>query len=341
MNFDLETFIENFFTCNGAVVEKNGSNLEVLAPRKLAHKVGIPDFCSLKIGNENPDGYAIHYGSQLLESIAETACSNIPFTIAQLNFHYLKSQGFDRLIQDLFRFENAIVRVENTAEVKTEYILLNCRYMAQSDEQKEGLIPLGFNLETGAPVDHMETMLDTVEKKFEIEGLDVPLEEKKMQKIMGWVQHRASKLIRIQIEPFVDSMNRRYQRDVSNLSEYYAELAKEMTKALKRPGLSAELIAERKEKIDLIPDEMTKKKEDLFKKYSIKVNLRLSSVMLIRTPAVKLFCRAEVGRRQKQVSLCFNPITKSLDPLICPKCGQETFQIHFNKLLHPCCLQCN
>jgi hypothetical protein len=86
---------------------------------------------------------------------------------------------------------------------------------------------------------------------------------------------------------------------------------------------------------------MTKKKEDLFNKYSIKVNLKLSSVILIRTPAVKLFCRAEVGRRQKQFGLYFNPITKSLDPLICPKCDQETFQIHFNKLLYPCCLQCS
>jgi hypothetical protein len=99
-------------------------------------------------------------------------------------------------------------------------------------------------------------------------------------------------------------MNRRYQRDVNNLSEYYTELTNEMKKALKRPGLSAELMAERQEKIDLIPDEMTKKKEDLFKKYSIRVNLRLSSVMLIRTPAVKLFCRAEVGRRQKQFRAC-------------------------------------
>jgi hypothetical protein len=341
MSFDLETFVENFFTCNGAVIEKNGSNWEVLAPPKLAHKIGIPDFCSLKIGSENSDGYAIHYGSQLLERIANTACDTIPVTIAQLNFHYLKSQGFDRLIQDLFRFDNAVVRVQNTAEIKTDYILLTCHYLAQSDEQKEGVLPLCFNLDTGAPIDRMETMLDTVEKKFEIEGVDVSFEEKKMQEIIRWVQERASKLIGIKIKPFVDSMNRRYQRDVNNLSEYYAELTKEMTKALKRPGLSTELLAERQEKIDLIPDEMTKKKEDLFNKYSIKVNLRLSSVILIRTPAVKLFCRAEVGRRQKQFGLYFNPITKSLDPLICPKCGQDTFQIHFSKLLDPCCLQCS
>jgi Tfp pilus assembly protein PilP len=78
-------------------------------------------------------------------------------------------------------------------------------------------------------------------------------------------------------------MNRRYQRDVNNLSEYYTELTNEMKKVLKRPGLSAELMAERQEKNDLIPDEMTKKKEDLLKKYSIRVNLRLRGCL--KTPS--------------------------------------------------------
>ena len=340
MNFDLETFVENFFTCQGAIIEKSGSNLDVLAPQKLARRVGIPNFCSLKIGHENPNGCAVHYGSQLLENIAAAACDTVPLTITQLTFHYLKSEGFDRLIQDLFGFDNAIVGVENSAKVKTEYIILTCRYLAQSDEQKEGLIPFGFNLETGAPVDKLESMLDSVAKKYEVEGLDAALDEKKIQKIIKWVQGRALKLIKIRIEAFVESMNRRFKRDVANLNEYYMELKKEMTKALKRPGISLELMAEREKKIDLIPDELAKKKEDLFKKYSIKVNLRLSGVKLIRTPAVKLFCKADIGRRQKHFTLFFNPITKSIDPLLCAKCSEETFQVHFNKLLHPCCPQC-
>jgi hypothetical protein len=340
MNFDLEMFVENFFASRGAIIEKSGSNMDVLAPRNLARRIGIPNFCSLKIGNENSNDYAIHYGSKLIESITEAACETVPLTIAQLSFHYLKSGGFDRLVQDLFGFDNAVVRVENSAEVKTEYTILTCRYLAQSDEQKEGVIPLGFNLETGAPVDNIESMLDSVEKKYEVEGLDAGLGEEKIRKIIKWMQNRALKLIKIRIEPFVESMNRRFKRDVANLNEYYVELKKEMTKALKRPGLSSDLMAEREKKINLIPDELTKKKEDLFKKYSIKVNLRLSGVMLIRTPAVKLFCRADIGRRQKHFTLFFNPVTKSIDPLLCAKCGEETFQVHFNKLLHPCCIQC-
>ena len=116
------------------------------------------------------------------------------------------------------------------------------------------------------------------------------------------MQRRAPRILEAQIEPFRDSMNRRFRRDVNNLEEYYAELKQEMTENLTRSGLSEQLVQERKEKIDLIPDELAKKKDDLFKKYSIKVKLELSGAMLIRTPAVKLFCQATIGRRKKPIT---------------------------------------
>ncbi|MBC2744433.1 MAG: hypothetical protein HGJ93_15685 [Desulfosarcina sp.] len=287
---DLETFVQQFFTSRGADIDKKGGRLDVLAPRELARRIGIPDLCSLKIGSEDPDGYGVHYGSPLLEKIAEIACDTVPLTIVRLAFHYIKSQGFDRLIQELFTFRGAVVRVKNTATVKTEYLLLTCRFLAQSDEQKEGLVPLAFNLETGAPAGGIEAMLDTTEKKYETGRLGAAFEEEKMRMITQWVRRQAPKILEAQIESFRDSMNRRFRRDVANLEEYYAELKQEMTENLMRSGLSEQLIQERKEKIGLIPDEMAKKKDDLFKKYSIKVKLKLSGSMLIRTPAVKLFC---------------------------------------------------
>jgi hypothetical protein len=61
--------------------------------------------------------------------------------------------------------------------------------------------------------------------------------------------------------------------------------------------------------------------------------------MLIRTPAVKLFCQATIGRRKKPLTLLYNPINKSLDPLVCQGCGDGTYQIHFCDELHLLCSQ--
>jgi hypothetical protein len=336
----LETFVQRFFASHGADIEQGDTKLHVLTPRKLARQIGIPEFCSLKIGDPDDSDYGVHYGSPLLERIAEVACETVPFTVVQLTFHYLKSQGFARLLRDLFTFHGAVAQVDNAAEVKTDYLLLNCHYLAQSDEQKEGLVPLAFHLETGAPVGNLKTMLDVTEKTFEPGGLSAGLEDAKLRQITQWVQRRAPKIVEMQIESFRESMNRRFRRDVVNLEEYYSELQKEMAETLKRPGLTEQLILERKEKIALIPDEMAKKKDDLFKKYSIKVKLRLSGAMLIRTPAVKLFCRAAIGRRKINFPLYYNPIDKSLDPMVCAGCGDGTYQIYFCHKLHLLCPQC-
>jgi len=340
LNLGLENFVKGFFTSRGADIDQNGSRLDVLAPRELAERIGLPTFSSLKIGDEDPDGFGVHYGSPLLEKIAEAAGDTVPLAAVRLSFHYIKSQGFDRLIKDLFTFHGALIKVKNTAQIQTVYLLLNCCFLAQSDEQKEGLFPLVFNLDTGAPIGEMEAMLDTTEKVFESGDFDDNFEVEKQQQIIQWVQQRAPMIIETHIGPFRDSMNRRFRRDVSNLEAYYDELKQEMTQKLKRPGLSAQLIEERNEKINLIPEELDKKKNDLFKKYSIKINLWLIGAMLIRTPAVKLFCEATVGRRKRQLTLFYNPVNKSIDPLVCEGCGNGIAHIIFCDQLHSLCPRC-
>jgi hypothetical protein len=339
-NQTLEVFIHRFFACQGAVVEKRAMGLDVLVPGKLARRIGIPEYCHLSVDGESKESLNVNYGSPLLEKITQAAGQRIPLSVVRLRFHYLKSQGFDRLIRNWFSFQGAIVRVDNTAEVFTEYLLLTCRYLAQSDEQKEGLLPLAFNLETGAPVGNLEAMLDTTEKEFAPGGPCSPFEAEKIDAITTWVNRQAPKWVEVQIQPFRDSMNRRFKRDVANLEAYYTELKQEMTDNLRRSGLSKQLIEERKEKIALIPEEMAKKKDDLFKKYSIRIKIELSGAMLIRTPAVKLFCKATIGRRHKPFSLLYNPIDKSLDPLVCDGCGQAATAIHFCDRLHVLCSGC-
>jgi hypothetical protein len=339
-NHSLEEFVERFLADRGAAIEKRESYLDVLSPRQLAQRIGIPDYCSLTVGSGAPEGLSVNYGSPLLEKIIQAAGAQIPLAIVRLRFHYLKSQGFDRLVKDVFTFRGAIVQVDNTAEVLAEYLLLTCRYLAQSDEQKEGLISLAFNLETGALVGNLEEMLDTTEKAFEPDGRCKPFEAEKIEAITQWVGQKAPHRVEAQIQPFRDSMNRRFSRDVANLEAYYAELKQEMTDNLSRSGLSEQLIQERKEKIALIPEEMAKKKDDLFKKYSIKVKIELSGAILIRTPAVKLYCKAAVGRHKKTFTLFYNPIDKSLDPLVCEGCGHDAVVVHFCGQFHLLCPRC-
>jgi len=77
--------------------------------------------------------------------------------------------------------------------------------------------------------------------------------EGKIRKIIGWVERHTKAVLKEEIAPFEDSMNRRFRRDVASLEEYYTDLEQEMTKSLERPGLSGQLIQDRQKKSACYP----------------------------------------------------------------------------------------
>ncbi len=350
MNFDSgkepNDFACGFFRDNGAAVEKHDNGFEAILPESLSRVLKIPEY--LDINNESPaesgpqpeNTYSVQYGSPLLDKIVTIATKQVPLLSCRLKFDYLKSQGFDRLIKTQFTINKSVGRVENTASIMTEYLNLTCRYLAQSDEQKEGLINLVFNLETGANTADMDSKIAYAAKDFNISKRTTNWNDKKIKDIMQWVQKGAEDTIAKITGPFHESMTRRFRRDATNLEEYYDSLKKEMETSLQKPGLSARLIKDRKDKIALIPDELTKKKDDLFKKYSIKVKITLCGLMLITTPAVKILYRTSIGRKNKQFSLIYNPISKRIDPLVCEACKKSTFNVYFCDNLHLLCPDC-
>ncbi|WDN87674.1 hypothetical protein BuS5_00642 [Desulfosarcina sp. BuS5] len=344
MSFDtdnqLKLFVEQFIKSHGGEAVNNQDGLEALLPEKLAAELSEPEYLNLQFGADSKGDHKISYGSPLLDKIVNSACRELPISVCRLNFQYLKTQGFNRLIKELFAFSNAVGHVDCTARVMTEYILLQCKYLAQSDEQKEGLLAFVFNLETGSEVPAMAWVLDDVEKKFKLNKNKINFSEEKIKTLLNSVQRNAGPALAPELEPFQASMNRRYRRDVTNLDEYYAALQQEMEESLKRPGLSEQLITDRKEKIALIPDELAKKKDDLFKKYSIRVSLELCGAMLIRTPAVKVLYQASIGRSITNISMFYNPATKSMDPLVCRKCKKSTFNPYFSDDLQIFCPDC-
>ncbi len=343
---ELEHFVCRFLETHGAVLEKNRKGFEALLPESLSGLLETPEYIHINkgssdTGTESRHAYSINYGSHLLEKMVNAACAQVPLLACQLEFDYLKSAGFERLIKEQFDFHGSVGKVESTARIKTEYLFLTCRYIAQSDEQKEGIVSLIFNLETGAFVPHMALMLSSAAMNFITGKKAATWGDKQIKEIMEWVREQAKEIIAEELGPFQKSMTRRFKRDVANLEEYYAGLKEEMEKSLERPGLSDQLIKDRQEKIALLPDELAIKKDDLFKKYSIKVKVEPCSAMLISTPAIKILYKASIGRKRKNFSMIYNPVAKSVDPLVCQGCGRSATSFYFCDDLHLLCPVCS
>lgn len=344
MRFDsdqtLEHFVCRFLKNRGAILEKSSKGFSVLLPDHLSKLLQTSEFIQIDTDPDSESICSVNFGSPLLEKMVNAACESVPLIECHLHFDYLKSQGFDSLIRNQFAFYGAVGKVESFAEVRTEYLMLACTYLAQSDEQKEGFIKLIFNLESGARIADMEQNMGLAVSGFQTKEKPISWGKEKILKIIKWVGCHIEADLAEEIAPFRDSMNRRLRRDVASLEEYYTDLEQEMKASLERPGLSAQLIQERQEKMGLLPDELARKTDDLLKKYSIRVNIKLCGAMLIRTPAVKVLYRVSVGRKQQRLSMIYNPANKSLDPQVCRGCGLSTFSVHFCRHLHLLCPNC-
>ncbi len=342
-NQELEEFACRFLENQGAVLERNEQGFEALLPENLSEVLGTSEHININTGSdpESEGVYSINHGSSLLEKMVDAVCcGDVPLLACQLQFDYLKREGFDRLIKEQFFFSKSVGKTENRAKINTGYIFLTCRYTAQSDEQKHGLLSLVFNLETGAYVPHMAELFSATGKNF------IPLQKPvwkdgQLEMVMKCIKEQSKGILMDELNSFHETMTRRFRRDAANLEEYYHALEKEMEKNLERHSLSEELVKERREKIGLLPDELERKRDDLFKKYSIKVNVEPCAAMLINTPAVKVLYSIFIRRTRKNVSLIYNPVTKVLDPLVCQGCGKSITNIYFCNHLHLLCSMCN
>lgn len=162
-----------------------------------------------------------------------------------------------------------------------------------------------------------------------------------LHKILGGLKKAAGGAVLRETAGFQERMNRKFRRDVSNLGEYYRSLETEMRQSLDCSGLSDQLVQDRRAKIALVPEELARKKDDLFKKYSIRIAIVPCAVLLVATPAVKVLMRVCIGRKQKAIPAFYNPVTKTMDPLVCEGCQGSATRIGFCDQAHLLCPDCN
>lgn len=347
---ELADFIRRFLDRHGAAVEERDEGLDVLVPEPLLEPLGTPEFIRLEAETGpapvRPAGasvrptFSMGYGSEFLERVLRLACAEVPVLTCRLDFHYIKGQGFDALIQECFQFKGGLGRVDQWAKVLAHYMVLTCRYKAQSDEQKEGLCELPFNLETGAQVPGLASGLETASRRYN-QNASVPKElSEPLRMVFGGIQKAAGEAVLRETAGFEESMNRKLRRDAAHLEEYYRSLELEMRQSLERSGLSDQLVQDRRAKIALIPEELARKKEDLFKKYSIRIGIVPCAVLLVATPAVKVLLRVAIGKKQKAIAAFYNPVTKTMDPLVCEGCRGSATRLGFCDQAHMLCPDC-
>lgn len=304
----------------GALVESSEpQGLEAMLPENLRQALGAAEFLRLGFGAEAPAGaeraslesdWLEKFGRLLDERgrrLRFAADGAVP-TLAHI----------ERTVERNVVLQNAIYRLSQIEQAWTRYLIFIFRYIAISDEKREGIVRFGINLINGSAIDPMvDQMLATALEESETVTKPAPAQlpaDWTAEKLKQTVTRAAPLRVRANLGQFVNGMQRRLDRDLERLHEYFGGLREESWRKLKRQKGDGE---RERLRIEAAEREYLAKVADLKQKYDLRVRIEpVQTLELIsQVKRVELVVKRRKGERK--LTLDWNPIARQLDPLPC------------------------
>jgi hypothetical protein len=201
------------------------------------------------------------------------------------------------------------------------------RFTAVSDEKREGLISLGFNLATGAVINDILARLRPVLAQPE---WHIPAAATKRVAEAAWSQAtlvgRLDPLLdgeaRANVEPFLRAMRRRLERDRNRVHAYHDELRRASLKRLetlaRAEGERAQADRRRETlRVEAIEREYRVKLDDLRRNYALRVTVEWVQALDLYVPVHRFDVLIRRRKGERLIQLDWHPLVKAAEPPLC------------------------
>lgn len=328
----LREFVADALELSGAVVEPlEPEGLEVLSPEPVSRVMGWGEVARLGFGVERPSGALLlglegdwldRFGALLGEKGRWSERQATPFSMAAPG-------DPERLVQRALELPNAVARLHKSIKTWTRYLLLTFRYTAVSDEKREGLVQLAFNIGTGSAFNSL--LIERLQSALECENdWQAPEPGARSAAGPGWaaqlVQTRVPALlehrVRADLEPFLKAMQRRLERDRNRVHGYHDDLRKTALRRLAaidgNKGEKAETERKRETmRVEAIEREYRAKLDDLRHNYALRVTVDWVQTLELYMPVHRFEVEVRRRKSERMVRLDWHPLVRAVEPPVC------------------------
>ncbi len=318
----LPEVMSDILAFQGAIIEKTADEgLEFLSPPSLAAILGIPEHGKMSFTYQSSHGEAISagYDSDLFRAMANVFSGKSRLAMAAYSSPSLNIEKMSGSIAEKIILTNATFRLQKAETRAVNYLLGFFQYTALSDEKKEGLIPLlvsDLNLATCAPGEHIMEIMEGLQEA-------VPDQKPKPEitKVFQAACSAVSTVVGEELSPFIKSLDKRLNRDIKRVFEYYETIKIETQKAVGKRALSGEQSVEKKrEKVNAIETEKRWKIQDLISKYALNISIEPVAAIVIETQSPVFWLEIKRRLSSRPFPLTYNPLLRKWDPLPCESC---------------------
>ena len=339
MRSSLSDFTAHLLMESGAVVEPSGDGLEVLLPAEVARVLEIPEHAKLSFSGESQGGISLSYDSEVLKKMASLMGDRGRFSTVGLVPSPVRLEKLEDRLGDKVSFHNAAFHVQRKEEQRISYLLGYCKYSARSDDRQEGIIGCLVNEVNLAVQKATPETLELIAHNAE-----EPTGEAKPEsgeRVLQALWRAQVKIVKEALRDFLVSVERRMNRDIQRVYDYYQTLIHEHRQLLEKRSAAVDEKEKTLSKIEAIERELKGKMQDLIGKFSL--DLQIEPISFIRIEAMSPIFWLSVKRKKdaRTFPLTYNPILKSLDPLPCEACfyPEKGYYVCDDRL-HIVCRQC-
>jgi hypothetical protein len=329
---ELRDFVADLLERRGAAVEALGSDrLEVLAPAPLQRRLGWTELTQLGFGTEQAAGtVAIALEGDWLDRFGALLADEGRWSERELRLPAPVPPPSDpeRVLDRALDLPNAIWRFQGMSATWTRCLMLAFRLTALSDEKREKLIWLGFNLATGAVISDILAQL----RPALVQTADWHLPDTATRRAAGpgWssaqLAARLRPLLRREardgMEPFLRTMRRRLERDRDRVLAYHNDLREASLNRLaaldRARGERAEADRRRETlRVEAIEREYHAKLEDLRRNYALRIAVEWVQALEIYVPVQRFEVLIRRRKGERVIRLDWHPLVRTLERPLC------------------------
>lgn len=341
----LATFTADLLSESGALVEPGDHGLEALLPADASRLLEVPEHVKLSFSREE-EGIPVSFDSDFFKRMDRLLGDRGRFSAISLPASPLRPEKLADRLDEKVVLHNAVFHLERKEQKRISYLLAYFKYTARSDDRQEGIVASlinEFNLSFRRPPSEL--------LEFMANNAEEPLGEAERENadtVLRAVSRAQREIVKEALQDFLSSLERRLNRDIRRVHDYYQTLMREHRQVLEKKASTAEEKEKIHSRIEAIERELKGKVQDLIGKYHL--NLQIEPISFIRVETVTQVFWLLVKRRKEARSfpLTYNPILRSLDSLPCESCFyprgghsvcDDRLHIICKQCFGPCC-QC-
>jgi hypothetical protein len=333
----LQEVLTGILTHEGAILERRESEcLEFVAPSSLCEILGIPEHGILSFSGQSRCEGAIgaSYESEFFMAVEKIFAGKGRLARVVYPSHFPNIEKLSKWVTEKLILSNAVFRLKSVEHQGIFFLFIFFKYTALSDEKRQGVFPLLVNVRNLSVQTVDDQWADLWTDMKEPDPAPGAINEEMLRPLQA-VFSAASQLVKGELAPFIKGLEKRLNRDVKRVFEYYETLKREAEKAFQKKALSMRASFEREEepsspqeesrqklteKLDAIEGERRWKIQDLISQYAMKVTVEPVCLIQIETQSPIFWIEMKRRLSTRLFPVTYNPLLKRIDPLPCEAC---------------------